>query len=105
MFAPVVIVIKMKNWELPIDIPFSYHVILPHRRDNYTPLDRRTKVYITWLRRFQLALRILQLIAGIGVLVLFSLFTGVDNTISWAMRILVCLSCIKYNLHLCQCNT
>ncbi|PNP41297.1 hypothetical protein TGAMA5MH_07170 [Trichoderma gamsii] len=70
------------------DLHPDYHVILPHRRDNYTPLDRRTKVYITWLRRVQLALRMLQLIAGIGVLVLFSLFTGVDQTTSWAMRIL-----------------
>ncbi|GFP58195.1 hypothetical protein ACSS6W_005382 [Trichoderma asperelloides] len=70
------------------DLHPDYHVILPHRRDNYSPLDRRTKIYITWLRRFQLTLRILQLIAGIGVLVLFSLFTGVDNTTSWAMRIL-----------------
>lgn len=37
-------------------------------------------------------LRSLQLIAAIGVLVLFSLFTGVDDTTAWAMRILVCSS-------------
>jgi hypothetical protein len=67
-------------------------------------LDRRTKVYITWLRRIQLALRMLQLIAGIGVLVLFSLFTGVDNTTSWAMRILVCITPAKHNFHLPSMN-
>ncbi|KAL7929100.1 hypothetical protein V8C35DRAFT_201313 [Trichoderma chlorosporum] len=66
----------------------DYHVILPHRSGNYNPLDLRIKAYITWLRRAQLGLRLLQLIAAIGVLVLFSLFTNVDNTTAWAMRIL-----------------
>ncbi|QYS94051.1 hypothetical protein H0G86_001404 [Trichoderma simmonsii] len=70
------------------DLHPDYHVILPHRSGNYSPLDLRIKAYITWLRRVQVALRGLQLIAAIGVLVLFSLFTGVDDTTAWAMRIL-----------------
>ncbi|KAL6881531.1 hypothetical protein J3F83DRAFT_722619 [Trichoderma novae-zelandiae] len=70
------------------DLHPDYHVILPHRFGDYAPLDGRTKAYITWLRRFQLVLRVLQVMAAIGVLVLFSLFTGVDDTTAWAMRIL-----------------
>ncbi|KAL7944521.1 hypothetical protein V8C42DRAFT_74924 [Trichoderma barbatum] len=70
------------------DLHPDYHVILPHRSGNYTPLDLRTKFYITWLRRLQLGLRLLQLIAAVGVLVLFSLFKNVDDTTAWAMRIL-----------------
>ncbi|KAM0247102.1 hypothetical protein ACHAQJ_009980 [Trichoderma viride] len=70
------------------DLHPDYHVILPHRTDNYALLDRRAKIYITWLRRFQLVLRILQINAAIAVLVLFCLFKNVDNTTVWAMRIL-----------------
>ncbi|OTA02706.1 hypothetical-protein [Trichoderma parareesei] len=70
------------------DLHPDYHVILPHRYGDHTPLDGSTKVYITWLRRFQLVLRVLQVVAAIGVLVLFSLFTNVDDTTAWAMRIL-----------------
>ncbi|KAK4062699.1 uncharacterized protein Triagg1_9817 [Trichoderma aggressivum f. europaeum] len=78
----------LKGPLVSFDLHPDYHVILPHRSGNYTPLDLRIKAYITWLRRAQLALRGLQLIAAIGVLVLFSLFTGVDDTTAWAMRIL-----------------
>ncbi|KAL7785253.1 hypothetical protein V8C37DRAFT_420060 [Trichoderma ceciliae] len=70
------------------DLHPDYHVILPHRTDHYTPLDRRAKIYITWLRRLQFVLRLLQLNAAIAVLVLFSLFKNVDDTTAWAMRIL-----------------
>ncbi|UKZ73461.1 hypothetical protein TrVFT333_001108 [Trichoderma virens FT-333] len=51
-------------------------------------LSASIKAYVTWLRRIQLGLRLLQLIAAIGVLVLFSLFKNVDDTTAWAMRIL-----------------
>jgi hypothetical protein len=100
----VCLVANVKIREPLIDIPVSYHVILPHRTDNYTLLDRRAKIYITWLRRLQLVLRILQLNAAIGVLVLFTLFKNVDNTTAWAMRILVRYS-LKINLGSCQYRT
>ncbi|KAK5998172.1 hypothetical protein PT974_00544 [Cladobotryum mycophilum] len=79
------------------------HAALQPRTTQHTPLGRRTKAWIKWLRRLQLALRLLQLIGAAGILVLFSLFTRVDTPTTWAVRIMqavTILHCFYATYHL-----
>ena len=52
-------------------------------------MSRRTKKWIVWMRKIQLVLRVLGLNANIGVLILMILITGVDERMSWVLRIMV----------------
>ncbi len=52
-------------------------------------MSPRTAGAIKWIRRLQLLLRILQLNAAIGLLVLLILITDVDALQGWVMRITV----------------
>ena len=57
-------------------------------------MSPRTKSWVKGLRRFQLALRVLQLIAAAGLLTLWILFDKLDTITGWVMRVTVCHSLI-----------
>lgn len=66
---------------------------LPETRKEYKTLGPRTKWWITSLRRVQLGLRVLQLLAAVGVLFLFIVVTKVASLPSWVLRITVRSHC------------
>jgi len=49
----------------------------------------KTKSWIKWSRIVQLGLRILELIAAVGLLVLMILITNVEALTGWVLRITV----------------
>lgn len=69
----------------------SAHMVLSHRSNNYLSLGPRFKSYVKWLRWFQLALRLFELVASAGLVVLMILVTKVDDVNKWIMRITVSL--------------
>lgn len=60
-----------------------------HRNADYKVMSDRTKQWIVGVRWVQLGLRVLQLIAALGVLALMILITDVSERVSWLLRILV----------------
>lgn len=52
-------------------------------------MSPRSKSWIKWLRRLQLTLRLLQLVAAFGILTLMILITKTDALEGWIMRITV----------------
>ncbi|MBE3048283.1 hypothetical protein IMZ48_38425 [Candidatus Bathyarchaeota archaeon] len=52
-------------------------------------MSARTKQFIVWVRRVLLGLRVIQLLAAAGVLVLMILITEVHSETSWLLRVLV----------------
>lgn len=52
-------------------------------------MSARAKQWIVWIRWALLGLRVLQLVAALGVLVLMILITDVHEQTSWLLRILV----------------
>ena len=52
-------------------------------------MSARTKQFIVWIRRVLLGLRVIQLLAAAGVLVLMILITEVHSETSWLLRVLV----------------
>jgi len=73
------------------DSASSAHEVLGGRR-NQKVMSRRTKNWVVRMRVVQLVLRILQLVAAIGVLVLMILLKDVELLTTWVMRITVQLS-------------
>ncbi|POR36632.1 Uncharacterized protein TPAR_03171 [Tolypocladium paradoxum] len=63
------------------------HLALSHQTSRCLALGARTKKCIKWLRQLQLALRVLQLNGGVGVLALMILITDVDPATAWTVRI------------------
>ncbi|KAI5466546.1 hypothetical protein BGZ63DRAFT_368838 [Mariannaea sp. PMI_226] len=81
------------------------HMVLNHRSNNYSSLSPHLKSWIKWLRRFQLFLRLLELIASVGLLTLMILITKVETVTGWIMRItpgVVILHCLYAIYHLCR---
>lgn len=60
-----------------------------HRNADYKIMSDRTKQWIVGIRWVQLGLRVLQLIAALGVLALMILMTDVSEQTSWLLRVLV----------------
>lgn len=60
-----------------------------HRNPHYKVMSDRTKQWIVGARWAQLGLRVLQLVAALGVLALMILMTDVSERTSWLLRILV----------------
>lgn len=54
-------------------------------------MSNTLKLCIVWMRRVQLALRGLELIGALGLLVLWILISNVDALTAWVMRIAVSL--------------
>jgi hypothetical protein len=64
-------------------------LILPYGNTNVKPMNPSVKKWVKWTRNTQLALRCLELLCAIGLLVLLILVKGIDVTTGWIMRIVV----------------
>lgn len=87
----------------PADTHTSAHMVLNHRSSPYAPMSPRTKSAIKWIRRVQLALRVVQLNAAIGILVIMVLLDKINTVKGWVMRIapgVVILHCLYAIYHL-----
>ncbi|KAF4971830.1 hypothetical protein FSARC_1433 [Fusarium sarcochroum] len=79
------------------------HEVLTHRANEYASMSPRTKSFIKWLRRVQGGLRVLQLVAALGLLTLMILITKVPDLEGWVMRItpgVVIVHCVYGIYHL-----
>ena len=63
--------------------------MVPTGRTNWMTMGYKTKSWIKWSRIVQLGLRILELIAAVGLLVLMILITNVEALTGWVLRITV----------------
>ncbi|KAM0438882.1 hypothetical protein ACHAPT_001643 [Fusarium lateritium] len=81
------------------------HEVLTHRSTEYASMSPLTKSFIKWLRRLQVALRVLQLIAAAGLLTLMILITKTDALQGWVLRItpgVVMIHCVYAVYHLAR---
>ncbi|KAH9887821.1 hypothetical protein F4778DRAFT_421590 [Xylariomycetidae sp. FL2044] len=67
----------------------SAHEVPTGRTTRFRPMSDTTKSGIKWARRCQLVLRSLELVGGLGLLVLMILISNVDPLTAWVMRITV----------------
>lgn len=67
----------------------SAHMVISHRNNPYLPLGQRMKKWIKGLRNVQFLIRVLEINAAIGSLVLLILITNIDEATGWIMRISV----------------
>jgi hypothetical protein len=65
------------------------HEVLTYRTNEYASMSPRSKSFIKWLRHGQSVLRVLQLIAALGLLALMILIDKVPTIEGWVMRITV----------------
>ncbi|KAI9824438.1 MAG: hypothetical protein M1832_001973 [Thelocarpon impressellum] len=65
--------------------PDSY-LILPYGNTKARPMSRRTKGKVKWTRLLQLALRVLELAAAVGILIAAVCVRGVDEVNGWIIR-------------------
>lgn len=72
--------------------PDSYLVVQQPRQTDFKPLPEGTKKAVTVTRWIQFALRLVQLIGCVGLLVLVIFVKGALNAEAWIMRIPVSLS-------------
>ncbi|KXJ92299.1 hypothetical protein Micbo1qcDRAFT_195198 [Microdochium bolleyi] len=63
------------------------HEVPRSRITQYRPMSNTTKWFIRWTRYLQIVLRALELIAGLGLMVLMILLTKVEPLTQWVMRI------------------
>ncbi|KHO11597.1 hypothetical protein MAA_10839 [Metarhizium robertsii ARSEF 23] len=63
------------------------HMVVSHRNNPYLPLGQRMKKWIKGLRNVQFLIRVLEINAAIGSLVLLILITNIDEATGWIMRI------------------
>ncbi|KAI5920249.1 hypothetical protein F4810DRAFT_447627 [Camillea tinctor] len=79
------------------------HEVPTGRNSKFRPMSSTTKWWIKWMRYFQMVLRALELIGGIGLLGLMIVISNVDPLTAWVMRItpgVVALSCAYAIWHL-----
>jgi hypothetical protein len=67
----------------------SSWVIPPSANTRAKPMNPKVKKWIKGTRSFQLALRCLEIICSVGLLVLMILIRGIEPTTGWIMRIVV----------------
>lgn len=65
------------------------HEVLTYRANEYASMSPRSKFFIKWLRYGQSALRVLQLVAALGLLALMILIEKVPTLEGWILRITV----------------
>lgn len=70
-------------------LSLSMHEVLTYRTNEYASMSPRSKSFIKWLRHGQLGLRVLQLVAALGLLALMLLIDKVPTLEGWVMRITV----------------
>lgn len=63
--------------------------MVPKGRLNFRTIGRSTKWWIRWMRKVQLGLRVLELIAAVGLLVLMILISNVEALTGWVLRVTV----------------
>lgn len=63
--------------------------MVPNGRLNFRTVGRSTKTWIRWMRGVQLGLRVLELVAAVGLLVLMVLISNVEPLTGWVVRITV----------------
>ncbi|KAK3688432.1 hypothetical protein B0T22DRAFT_406849 [Podospora appendiculata] len=63
------------------------HMAPSQRSRNFMPMGRRTKAWIVHMRSVQMCLRVLELVAAVGLLVLMILINNVDPLTGWIVRI------------------
>lgn len=73
----------------------SAHEAPKQRSIYWKPMGDRTKWWIKATRVFQLCLRVLEGLAGAGLLVMFILFKGTGDSVAWVMRITVSPACVS----------
>ncbi|KAM0354105.1 hypothetical protein ACHAPU_001140 [Fusarium lateritium] len=79
------------------------HEVLTYRTNEYASMSPRSKGFIKWLRHVQSALRVLQLVAALGLLALMVLIDKVPTLEGWVLRItpgVVILHCVYGIYHL-----
>ncbi len=67
----------------------SAHEVIGGQREPYKTMSSTTKAWIKAMRVVQLLMRLLQLIAATGILVLVILITHIPGLTTWVMRITV----------------
>ena len=67
--------------------PDSYLISSYNRDNSLKPMARRTKACISWARRVQLGLRVLQLVSAIGLFICAICIRGTQDTEGWIMRV------------------
>ncbi|KAI0406106.1 hypothetical protein F4802DRAFT_559348 [Xylaria palmicola] len=77
------------------------HVVPTGRTYNFRPMSTTTKWLIRWTRYLQLVLRVLELIAGAGLLTLMILISNVPPLTAWILRIApgVIILCSTYAIY------
>lgn len=70
-------------------LSLSMHEVLTYRTNEYSSMSPRSKSFIKWLRHGQSVLRVLQLVAALGLLTLMILVDKVPTIEGWIMRITV----------------
>ncbi|KAJ3563841.1 hypothetical protein NPX13_g8062 [Xylaria arbuscula] len=81
------------------------HAVPTGRTYNFRPMSDAAKFWIRWTRYLQILLRVLELIAGAGLLTLMILITNVMPLVAWILRIApgVIVICSAYAiLHLAR---
>jgi hypothetical protein len=73
-------------------LSLSMHEVLTYRTNEYASMSPRSKSFIKWLRHGQSVLRVLQLVAALGLLTLMILIDKVPTIEGWIMRITVSTS-------------
>lgn len=68
-------------------------------------MSPRAKSWIKWLRRLQLGLRLLQLLAALGLLALMILINKIEALEGWIMRITVRYASIPINTPQVACES
>ncbi|KAK3318623.1 hypothetical protein B0H66DRAFT_603200 [Apodospora peruviana] len=79
------------------------HMAPSQRSKGFTPMGRRTKNWIVYMRFVQLACRVLELVAAVGLSILMILLDKVEVLAGWVLRItlgVTILHCIYATYHL-----
>ncbi|KAK5657681.1 hypothetical protein OQA88_2753 [Cercophora sp. LCS_1] len=67
---------------------------VPNGRMNFGYMGRRTKAWIKGMRKFQLVLRVLELLGAIGLLVLMVLINNVETLTGWVLRVTLAVAIV-----------
>ncbi|KAM7204533.1 hypothetical protein V8F33_001497 [Rhypophila sp. PSN 637] len=63
------------------------HGVPSHRSRPFKPMGRKTKNWIRYMRKVQLVCRALELVGGVGMLVVMILLNNIDALAGWVLRI------------------
>lgn len=75
-----------QNSNTELTYPRSAHQV-PSGRSNHITMGSKTRAWIKAMRVVQLGLRVLELIASVGLLVLMIIITNIEPQVGWVVRI------------------